>query len=72
MCGSNTLGIRIFFAQEQQEQLSIMLQLVNTGWDFSVRKISVVYAVTTPLKLGGIFFMSAKGLTNTGIQEEIQ
>jgi len=67
MCGSNTLGIWILFAQEQQEWLLIMLQLANAGWDFSIRKISVVHVVTTPLKLDSIFFMSTEGLMNTGI-----
>jgi len=29
--GLNTLGIQALFVQEQQEQLLITLQLVNTG-----------------------------------------
>jgi len=64
--GLNTLGIQALFVQEQQEQLLITLQLVNTGWDSSVRKISVVHVVTTPSKLGIIFYISIEGLTSIG------
>ena len=58
--------------QKQWEQSLIILLLVNTGWDSSLGRISIVYAVTTLLKLGVIFFTNIKGIMSIKAQEKIQ
>ena len=45
--------------------LSIMLWLANIDWDFSLGKISHVYAACIPLKQEDIYYMSVVGLIST-------
>ena len=41
---------------------------MNTGWDFSLRKISAIYTVTTLSDI--IFFTSVEDIMSIGIWEE--
>jgi len=54
---------------EPQGQLPIMLQLANIDLDFSLGKSLGICMGYTPLKQDIIFFISAEGLMNIGIQE---
>ena len=49
-----------------------MLPSVNIGWGLSWEKSLSVHIVCTLSNQDVIFFKSVKGLTNIGIQEEIQ
>ena len=68
--GWNLSVTPIFYVQEQQELLLIMLQSVNIGCDFSQRKSLSVHVVSTLLSWGITFSMSVKDLTSIGIWEE--
>jgi len=65
--GSRTLAISTHYAQEPQEQLPIMLQLVNIDLGFSPRKILAALVGNILLKQDITSYTSAKGLMNTGI-----